>query len=179
MLSRGTGLILALAVLVAALGGWLQHRSTQLHRADSPLLGKALPALSLRDLNGVRHRLDDYRGHRVLVNLWATWCGPCLREMPALNRAQASYAKQGVVILGIAMDQPSRVRRFLASHPVDYPILLGQLGASGTSLQLGNTGELLPYSLLINAEGEVVASHAGALSSAQLTQWLAPTRSPP
>ncbi len=174
MLNRDTGLILTLAVLVAALGGWLQHRSRQLHVADSPIVGKALPALTLLDLHGTGHPLDSYRGHRVLLNLWASWCGPCLREMPALNQAQASYAKQGVVIVGIAMDEPDRVRQFLAAHPVSYPILLGRLDAPSTSLRLGNTHELLPYSLLIGADGRVLASHAGALSASQLTQWLEP-----
>jgi peroxiredoxin len=174
MLNRSTSLILALAVLVAALGGWLQHRSRQLHMADSPMVGKVLPALTLPDLDGTGHPLDGYRGHRVLLNLWASWCGPCLREMPALNQAQANYAKQGVVIVGIAMDEPARVRQFLAEHPVSYPILLGHLDAPSTSLKLGNTHELLPYSLLVSADGRVLASHAGALSPAQLTQWLGP-----
>lgn len=179
MLSRGSAVILTVAVLVAALGGWLQHRSRQLHMSDSLMVGKALPALTLTDLHGGRHSLDDYRGHRVLLNLWASWCGPCLREMPALNQAQASYARQGVMIVGIAMDEPARVRQFLADHPVNYPILLGQLDAPSTSLQLGNTHELLPYSLLISRDGQILASHAGALSSAQLAQWLGPSRNPP
>lgn len=174
MLNRSTSLILILAVLVAALGGWLQYRSRLLHMADSPIVGKVLPALTLPDLDGTGQALDGYHGHRVLLNLWASWCGPCLREMPALNQAQANYAQQGVVIVGIAMDEPARVRQFLAEHPVRYPILLGHLDAPSTSLQLGNTRELLPYSLLVSADGRVLASHAGALSAAQLTRWLGP-----
>ncbi|MEO9216051.1 MAG: TlpA disulfide reductase family protein, partial [Rhodanobacter sp.] len=93
-------------------------------------------------------------------------------EMPALNQAQEKFGEHAPIVIGIAMDEPAHVRAFLATHPVNYPILLGQLTRPSTSLQLGNSGEILPYSVLIDADGSILATHAGALSALQLEQWL-------
>lgn len=172
MLSRSNWLILGLAVVAAAAGGYIEHRSQPPAPRDSALIGQALPAISLSNLDGKRHPLSDYRGHRVLLNFWASWCGPCLKEMPALNQAQEKFGEHAPIVIGIAMDEPAHVRAFLATHPVNYPILLGQLTRPSTSLQLGNSGEILPYSVLIDADGSILATHAGALSALQLEQWL-------
>ncbi|WP_449426666.1 TlpA family protein disulfide reductase [Rhodanobacter umsongensis] len=162
-----------MAVLVASVGGYVQHRQQQPAATDSAWIGRLAPALTLPDLDGKPHRMGDYRGHRVLLNFWASWCGPCLDEMPALDRAQAKFGEKGAIVVGIAMDEPERIRSFLAMHPVSYPILLGQLGAPSTTLQLGDIHELLPYSVLIDADGRILATHAGALPALQLDRWLA------
>lgn len=177
MFSRDIRLILALAVLAAILGGIAQHwqQAPAKESGASSLVGQALPALILPDLEGHPHTLRDYRGRRLLLNFWASWCGPCLDEMPALNQVQKKFGDHGAIVLGIAMDEPNRVRAFLAAHPVSYPILLGQLEAPSTSLQLGDKREILPFSVLIDANGRIIATHAGALSHAQLEQWLLPT----
>lgn len=173
MLSRSNWLILILAVLAAALGGYVQHRQQQ-PTADTALIGQTAPALSLPGLDGQPHRLADYRGRRVLLNFWSTECAPCLREMPALDRAQKQAGGHGPLVLGIAMDDPVQVRAFLAAHPVAYPILIGQFSTPSTSLQLGDSGEVLPYSVLIDADGRIEANHLGALPDALLQRWLAP-----
>ncbi|MEO6925857.1 MAG: TlpA disulfide reductase family protein [Rhodanobacter sp.] len=176
MFSRSTSVILVTALLAAIVGGVVQHR----HQAPADestvasVVGTTLPALTLLDLEGHAHALDDYRGRRMLINFWASWCGPCLEEMPALNRAQEKFGDHGAIVLGIAMDDPDRVRAFLAEHPVSYPILLGQMAPPSTSLQLGDKGEILPFSVLIGADGRIIATHAGVLSHTQLEQWLAP-----
>lgn len=174
MLNRSNWLILGLAVLAAAIGGYAQHRSQQPAQVDSDVSGQRAPALTLTDLDGKPHRLSDYRGHRLLLNFWASWCVPCLDEMPALNRAQAKFGEQGAIVLGIAMDDPSRIRAFLAAHPVSYPILLGQLDSPSTTRQLGDVREVLPYNVLIDADGHILAIHTGALSTPQLERWLNP-----
>jgi peroxiredoxin len=180
MLSRSNWLILGLAVLAAAAGGYADHRGRQpvpMDSADSALIGQSLPAVSLSDLDGKTHRLSDYRHHRLLLNFWASWCVPCLEEMPALNQLQAKFGERAPTVIGIAMDEPARVRSFLAAHPVKYPILLGRLDPPSTSLQLGNTREVLPYSVLIDADGRILATQTGILSPAQIEQWLEPARS--
>lgn len=170
-MTRSNWFILGMAVLAAGLGGYVEHRQRQ---PDASLIGQTAPVISLPDLNGRKHALSDYRGHRVLLNFWASWCGPCLEEMPALNRAQATplSSYHGAIVVGIAMDDPALARAFLATHPLNYPILLGDLDAPGTSQQLGDRTAALPYSVLLDADGRVLATHAGALSAGDIATWL-------
>ncbi|MGN6225852.1 MAG: TlpA family protein disulfide reductase [Dyella sp.] len=173
MFNRSTWMILLVATLAAALGGWLQHRSRLAHvpaGVTVASLGAVAPDVPLSDLDGRAHRLADYRGHRVLLNFWASWCGPCLDEMPALDRAARAHPQ--ATVLGIAMDEPARVRAFLAAHPVNYPVLLGRLDSPSTSLQLGDNAEVLPYSALLDADGRLLATHRGPLDAATLDRWL-------
>jgi len=178
MMSRSNWTIVGLAVLVAAVGGWLQHASQLAHvpagvHVTEP--GDIVPDLVLNGLDGKEHRLSDYRGRRVLINFWATWCGPCLQEIPELVKAQTNVGEKAPIVVGIAMDEPSHVRDFLATHPLNYPVLLGRLDSPSTSLRLGNVGEVLPYSVLLDENGRVLQSQRGALDPATIQRWLAPT----
>jgi peroxiredoxin len=182
MLSRSNWVILSLAVLTAALGGYVEHRG---HRsppdltADSGLIGQMPPAISLPDLEGKLHSLSNYRGHRVLLNFWASWCRPCREEMPMLDRAQAKFGENTPIVVGIALDEPAHVRAFLSAHPVNYPILIDRIAPPNASLQLGDTRQILPYSVLLGADGRILATHAGELSASRLEQWLATEPGPP
>ncbi|QAU24175.1 TlpA family protein disulfide reductase [Dyella sp. M7H15-1] len=177
MLSRTHLLILSLALLAAIAGGWLQRQNhptrapTGVHVAN---VGDLRPDLALLDLHGKEHRLSEFQGKRVLINFWASWCAPCLAEMPELDAAQHKFRDQGAIVLGIAMDAPTRVQAFLASHPVDYPILIGQLDTPSTSLRFGDTDEVLPFSVLLDEQGHVLATHRGPLDHALLARWLSP-----
>jgi peroxiredoxin len=179
MLSRNNWMILGLAVLAGGVGGYIQHRGEAPAAVDSTLVGQQLPDLVLPDLDGKPHRLSDYRGRRVLLNLWASWCKPCLQEMPLLARAQEKFGDHAPIVVGIAMDDPAHARAFLAAHPANYPILLGRLSPPSTSSSLGDTAEMLPYSVLVDADGRVLATRAGSILPAQLTQWFAPSHPEP
>jgi thiol-disulfide isomerase/thioredoxin len=170
MMTRASWLILALAVLAAAAGGWLQHASRERH--GQALVGKPAPVLHLPDLHGQPHALSEFAGRRVLVNFWASWCGPCLKEMPALAQAQQRFGHGQPVVVGIAMDTPDNVRAYLQAHPIDYPILLGRLDDPDSARQFGDAGGMLPYSVLLDADGTVLASHAGTLDADTLQRWL-------
>jgi peroxiredoxin len=181
MLSRGNLFILGLALLAAIAGGWLQHESRLAHvpaGVHVANVGDLRPDLALPDLSGKERRLSEFRGKRVLINFWASWCGPCLAEMPALEAAQRKFGDQGAIVLGIAMDEPTRVRDFLSAHPVGYPILIGQLDSPSTSLRLGDTDEVLPFSVLLDEHGHVLAIQRGPLDEAQLARWLSPAAAP-
>jgi thiol-disulfide isomerase/thioredoxin len=178
MLSRDNLFILGVALLVAIAGGWLQHQSQQAHIPNGvhvANVGDLRPDLALLDLDGKEHRLSEFHGKRVLINFWASWCGPCLVEMPALSAAQHKFGDQGAIVLGVAMDDPARVRTFLATHPTDYPILLGILASPSTSLRFGDLDETLPFSVLLDENGQILATHRGPLEAKELAKWLSPT----
>jgi thiol-disulfide isomerase/thioredoxin len=178
MFTRPTWLILGLAVLAALLGGlWQRHEQGALAPANQAAVAalavaQPLPPLQLLDMEGKPRSLADFRGKRLLINLWASWCQPCLDEMPALQRAHAD----GAQIVGIAMDEPARARAFLRQHPLDYPQLLGRLEPPSTALLLGNRQEVLPYSVLLDERGLVLATHTGVLDATTLRRWLDPER---
>lgn len=178
MFGRAERLILGLALLAAIGGGLLQRHGQHATRSPAALVGKTLPDLALADLQGKTHRLTAWQGRPLLLNFWATWCGPCREEMPALNRLAHNVGENAPRVVGIAMDDPDRVRSFLAVHPVDYPVLLGQMTAPDTSELAGDTGGLLPYSVLLGADGRVLAAHAGMLPEGWVTQHAQAT-SPP
>jgi thiol-disulfide isomerase/thioredoxin len=134
--------------------------------------GDAVPDLTLRGLDGRMHRLAEWHGKRVLLNFWATWCGPCREEMPALAAAQRRYAGNGVQVIGIAMDEPLAVHDYLKRTPVDYPILLGLGADRDLSLLFGNTRGALPFSVLIGADGRIEGTRLGKLDERQLRWWL-------
>lgn len=174
MLGRGNSLILLLALLAAMIGGYAQYRLKHPSTPDSAVIGLPVPALTLTDLTGQPHPLSSFGGRRMVFNFWASWCIPCLQEMPTLAAAQKNFGENAPIVVGIAMDDVEHVRAFLAAHPVNYPILLGQLTPPSTSLMLGDDGEVLPYSVLVGADGRILATHAGPLNSTQLQQWLQP-----
>ncbi|HEX7814225.1 MAG TPA: TlpA disulfide reductase family protein [Dyella sp.] len=175
MISRSNTFILAMAVLAAVAGGWLQHANQEARAPGGATLaepGQVRPDLSLPDIRGQRHTLSSFRARRVLLNAWATWCGPCLKEMPELAQAQAKFGEKELIVVGIAMDDPGRVGNFLAAHPVNYPVLLGQLDNPSTSLLLGDDGQVLPFSVLLDADGRVLATWRGPLPPGKLDDWM-------
>jgi len=173
MASRASAVILALAVLAAGVGGIVQHH-LQAPPAPAALVGQEAPALVLPDLDGATHDLRDYRGRRVLLNFWASWCLPCRQEMPALEQAQRRYGEHGALVLGVAMDEAAPVRAFLAQLPVSYPILLESPRTPGAATRFGDRDGLLPYSVLVGTDGRVLDQHLGPLDAAMLQAWLAP-----
>lgn len=129
----------------------------------------------LIDLEGKRHALSEWAGQPLLINYWASWCGPCIKEMPDLDAFSKSQANAGGVrVIGIATDEADAVRAFLKRVPVSFPILVETIpeGGRGSATLFGDTGGVLPYSVLLNAQGRVVHSKLGSLSRAELESWV-------
>ncbi|HWG66590.1 MAG TPA: TlpA disulfide reductase family protein [Rhodanobacteraceae bacterium] len=180
MMDRRTVLILALACLAAAGGWWLQNRWTQ-QMPDQPpapagvktfAVGDAASGYALPDLQGRPTSLAHWHGKAVLLNFWASWCVPCLKEMPMLAKFQHDHAADGLQIVGVAMEQPQSAAAFLKRVTVGYPILIGIDADPVPTTVFGDTAGLLPYSVLIGRDGRILETKLGPLDEGLLDDWL-------
>jgi thiol-disulfide isomerase/thioredoxin len=178
MSDRATLWIVLVAVLAAGCGLFIGDRiGSSLPRAQPRGVTVLRPGdpradLSLRDLEGAPHRLSEWDGKLLLLNFWASWCGPCREELPTLDRIRARYADGGLEVIGVAIDDETAVRDFLRLHPVRYPVLIGDRNAADPALVFGDTRGVLPFSVLIGRDGRVIEQWAGAISDAHIRNWI-------
>jgi len=168
--SRRLWLYGAAAVLAAGAGAgaaWWKQRPS--HAGET--LGADFWGKRFERPDGGQLALQSLRGKPVLLNFWATWCAPCVEEMPMLDRFFRENVANGVQVIGLAIDQPSAVRKFLQRTPVTYPI--GLAGLDGTDLirALGNTAGGLPFTLALTADGAVAERKMGKLEQTDLDAW--------
>ena len=123
---------------------------------------ESLPEIALPAPDGVLHRLSDYRGKLLVVNFWATWCEPCRREMPLLSSLKREHAKDGVEIVGIAIDQRPDVAKYASEHAIGYPILEGEKGGLAAANAFG-MDVVLPFSVFADRSGQIVTLKVGEL----------------
>jgi thiol-disulfide isomerase/thioredoxin len=124
----------------------------------------ALFSATLDDLRGQSVKLASYKGKTLIVNFWASWCPPCIAEMPDLSRFYTDHASNRIQMLGIAIDNPTAVRGFLKDHPVSYPVLFGGMSGAALSTELGDAQGGLPFTVVIDGQGRVVYQHLGQTS---------------
>lgn len=161
------------ALAAAAAGAWVAWEQTR----DMSTNDEALQAfwdLQLMQPDGGQMALSSLRGKPVLVNFWATWCPPCVREMPLINQFAQSQAARGthaVQVLGIAVDQAANVNRWIARQPLAFPVVLAGAGGVSMTRTLGNISGGLPFTILFDAQGQVQQRKIGELSEQDLAQW--------
>jgi len=140
--------------------------------------GDIVPTMSLVETTGRKIEIPDaWAGKPVLLNLWATWCAPCLKEMPELQSFSAEQGPNGVQTVGIALDDINLVVEFIATRKVDidYPILVDAPGPADAGVRLGNPAGVLPYSVLVSADGRVLKTKIGPFESRKdIEAWIQP-----
>lgn len=178
--------VAGVAIAAAALGmgarQWLLdgHSSApataqaQVPAAAAPASDAVAQLLStpLQTVAGKPQTLAPYKGRVLVVNFWASWCGPCVAEMPELVRLNDAYAGKGVQFVGIGVDSPQNVQNFLKKIPVDYPILVSGFGGADLARSLGNTAGALPFTVVIDANGAVRSAKLGQVAPEELRKTL-------
>ncbi len=187
-------LLLVVVALAAAGGGvYLQRhlaKSSAPPPAYSPAVGigagqsrnavtsnvtnQQRPDFTLADVSGKQRHAKEWDGQVVMVNFWASWCPPCVEEMPALNELYLAYRDKGFSVLGIALDAHDDVETFIDPMDIDYPILIGDEQGLTLSQAYGNRLGLLPFSVFVGRDGRIAHVHAGEIDFADAEAVLKP-----
>jgi thiol-disulfide isomerase/thioredoxin len=165
---KNIGLIL-IALLALAAGGLTRYLFKSPQQAVL-----VLPAFSLPDTASVIRDSAEWQGTVRLINFWATWCPPCKKELPLLMALHNTYAANGLVVLGIALDDSVSVMNFLASTPISYPLLLGEQSGITLARQLGNRVDVIPFTVIVDKQNHIIYQHQGELTKNDVVSVLQP-----
>lgn len=161
----------ALAAAAAGLAGaglaWWRHTPAPLDQSTVLQLW----GLEFDTPAGARLALSSLRGRPLLINFWATWCPPCVEELPLLNAFFEENKAKGWQVVGIAVDKLDPVKTFLQRQPLAFPVALAGMEGLALSKSLGNQVGGLPFTVLVGADGSILNRKIGKLSARDLTLW--------
>lgn len=163
--------------VAAGVVGLLGAVAVQLWRRDAVAQGlsesasAALWGAEFQTPQGTSLKLADFKGKPLVINFWATWCPPCVEEIPLIDDFFRENSSKGISVVGLAVDQPGRVKRFVDEFSLSYPT--GLAGMNGTELSkiLGNESAALPFTIVLDKDGEVFQKKLGKLSQADIKNW--------
>jgi thiol-disulfide isomerase/thioredoxin len=155
------------AALAGAGVAWRRHAA----QAVAPDALRTVWSAEFDTPSGETLKLADFRGKPLVLNFWATWCPPCVEEMPLLDAFFRQNSSNGWQVIGLAIDQPSQVKRFVSQFPVGYPIALGGMNGSELGRLLGNAQGGLPFTVVFDAAGNVILQKLGKLSADEIKSW--------
>lgn len=170
--------VAALAIFAGILLQNTKNSGTTKHMAqNAPVTNKGanlILAATLPDLQGKNQSVSQWKGKVLVVNFWATWCEPCRREMPEFIELQDEFRDQGLLFIGIALDQKSKVQQFSKEVGVNYPVLIGGIKAMELAEAAGNRYAVLPFTVIFNRNGEIASTHVGRIARDKLEPMLKP-----
>lgn len=161
----------AAVAAAAGLGGvglaWWKHTPAPLDDAAAMRLWQ----MDFETPSGAALSMPSLKGRPLLLNFWATWCPPCVEELPLLDAFFKENATKGWQVLGMAVDKIGAVNDFMARQPLSFPIVLAGLDGVGLSKSLGNGGGGLPFTVVFGADGSVLDRKMGRVSPQDLARW--------
>lgn len=158
-------LIFLVAITLAGVSGFALHNYIHEQQADeNPVIGTTRPEFAAVDVNGQLRNISEWDGKIIFLNFWATWCPPCLNEIPDFISLQNTYGKQGFQVIGIAIDNKEAVQQYLRESGMNYPSMLVEVEGIELAKRYGNDIGGLPYTAIINRKGEISSTFTGELS---------------
>lgn len=161
------GIFAIFAIFALLAGIYLGNKKFTPAAAEHPV-SQAFFQLKLANLQGQIQPLSTWQNQFLVVNFWATWCAPCVEEMPELNQLQQEFKGKQIQVLGLAIDSASNVKEFQQKTGVSYPLLLAGVDGSELTRKMGNQAGGLPFTALINKQGKIVKTYLGRLKIDQL-----------
>jgi thiol-disulfide isomerase/thioredoxin len=179
---RQWALAVAAGAAAAVGGAWLARRGTPAPASSPAAAGAQADGVAvatsagplpqaLQTVDGRTITNADLAGRALLLNFWAPWCPPCLKEMPEIDRFARSEAGRGTLVIGLAVDEKANVDRYLAEHPVSFPIVVVGYPGLAWGRRLGNDASALPFSVVYDRSQKLVQRKLGPTSEAELSQW--------
>ena len=167
-------LIFTTVMALAGTAGFIVQRQLATHHGDknsmtgiqsTEQLHQLRPEFAMKDIDGKIRNIKEWDGQVILLNFWATWCPPCMKEIPEFIALQNKYGAQGFQIIGVAIDDEALVKDFALEAKINYPIMASEFEAIELSQRYGNKIGGLPYSVIINRNGEISNMITGELST--------------
>ena len=173
---RRRALLAATGAAAAAVGAWVAWRSatTPAGTRAAEDIRAVLATRSFNDAEGNAQPFAQWSDRVLVLNFWATWCAPCVDEMPDLQRLQDKYRVRGLEVVGIGIDSPNNIREFRARIGLRFVLLAAGAGGSDLGKALGNDKGVLPFTALVDRNGRLRQTKIGRVSPAELERWIEP-----